>query len=265
MELLGSTETIAQAKAELLAAIGPEGVAVLNCDDQYFPFFRERVEGRMITFGIGEQAQVRATDLHSPEGWGWEFRLRYSAGTVPISLRIPGRHQVSNALGAAAVALELGTELSDIQAGLGEFQLVDQRMEIMKTPGGFTIINDCYNASPDSMQAALQVLADAPGDRKLAILGDMLELGPASEELHRQVGQVAAQAPLDFLITVGALGRLIAEGAQEKMDSQRIFWRQTNQEAAQLAAEKLSSGDVVLVKASRLMKLEEIVDQLLAK
>ncbi len=279
LERLGSPQAIADAKGELVAALS-DGAAVLNADDPYFARLAARAgwpapRCRVVTFGLSQTADFRALEI-APGDDGTSFCIVSAAGQVPVRLETPGRHQVLNALAAAAAAMEAGAQLDDVGAGLGAFTASHRRAQIVQTAAGFRIIDDCYNASPASVEAALELLGDMRGERKVAILGDMLELGPSAAELHRAIGEQAGRMGLDLLITVGELGQLIAEGARAEMpppasgappfDKLRagpaVRSTASPEQAAQWALAFLRGGDIVLVKASRAMAFERITGRL---
>ncbi len=192
-----------------------------------------------------------------------EFRLRGWWGEHRLRLRAAGRHQALNAAAAAAAAAAAGADPDWVEPGLEAFEGAEMRSSIAQAPGGFTVIDDCYNAAPDSMRVALELLADLPGRRKWAVLGDMRELGPMAADWHRELGEFAASLGLAGLITLGDLGRHIAEGARGGPSCDDITEAGDNREAVHMLGERLSAGDVVLVKGSRVMKMEEIVHALM--
>jgi UDP-N-acetylmuramoyl-tripeptide--D-alanyl-D-alanine ligase len=265
LEFFADDAEIAAVKAELLAALPPDGAAVLNMDDRYFDFFRERSPAPVISFGISDAAAVRGVDVEPLDGWSWQFRLETAAGSIPIALRVPGRHQVSNALAAAAAALRLGASLEEVRAGLEAYTMVSHRVNLLASVRGITVIDDCYNASPVSMAAALDLLAGAPAARRIAVLGDMRELGEQTESFHRDLGGLAARVPVDRLVTVGELGALIAEGARVELASLAVETCADNAAAIETLLADMRPGDVVLVKGSRAMGMEEIVARLMAE
>jgi UDP-N-acetylmuramoyl-tripeptide--D-alanyl-D-alanine ligase len=260
LERLGSPQAIADAKGELVEAVG-EGTAVLNADDPFFERLARRARGPVVRFALAAEADVRASGVTSSEE-GTRFRLHCRAGETDVSLAAPGRHQVMNALAAAAAAMVAGAALDDVTAGLRAFSAARGRAQVIGSERGFRILNDCYNASPASTEAALELLADLGARRRVAILGDMLELGPTAPELHRAIGEHAAEAGVDLLVAVGDLGRWIAEGARAAMPPERVRWTASADEAASWALECLGPGDVVLVKASRAMAFERITRRL---
>ena len=262
LEHLGSLEAIAEAKSELLGHLPEEGAAVLNGDDEFFSFLKERAPCRAISFGRDEKADVRVEDVVVGSDGNTQFVLRGWWGDHRIALRTAGRHHALNAAAAAAAAMAAGAEAEWVGAGLEAFEGAEMRSRIVRARGGFTIIDDCYNAAPDSMRVALELLADLPGGRKWAVLGDMKELGPMAAEWHREVGESAASLGLTGLVTVGELARHVAEGARAGLSSGRVFEAGDNEKAVRIIADRLSAGDVVLVKGSRAMKMEAIVRRL---
>ncbi len=264
LELLGSREAIAGAKAELLAHLPRDGVAVINADDDFFDYMEERSPGRVISFGGGAKTDVSAHNVEVRPGGSLRFRLRGWWGEQDLSLRAAGRHNALNAAAAAAAAMAAGAQPEWIAAGLASFEGADMRGRIAAAPGGFTVIDDCYNAAPDSMRVALELLGELPGGRKWAVLGDMKELGPLADDWHREVGDIASDHGLAGLITLGRLGHCIAEAARERSVVPEVIEAADSEDAARVLAEALAPGDVVLVKGSRAMKMEQIVRRLLA-
>ena len=190
---LGSREAIARAKAELFEHLPLDGRAILNHDDFYSPLLAEMSPCPMLSFGMCDTADYRARDLRSRELEGTDFTLVTPTGEVEVVLRAPGRHNVINALAAAATAAALGADLVEIATGLETYTGTAMRLEQVPGVGGSIIINDAYNASPDSVRAALALLSEADG-RRILVFGDMLELGTIAESAHREVGRQAADA-----------------------------------------------------------------------
>jgi UDP-N-acetylmuramoyl-tripeptide--D-alanyl-D-alanine ligase len=262
LEFLGSTDAVAQAKGELLAGMRPDGTAVLNADDPYFDALRAKCQGQVLSFGIEKQADVRATDIRMEKDLT-DCRIAALGGNVPVRLRTVGRHNVYNALAAAAAALAVDVPIETVKFGLEAFQPVAMRSEL-KERKGVTILADCYNANPGSMKAALETLASLRRGRKnlIAVLGDMLELGAAGPDAHRAVGAAAARLGVDLLIALGASKHHIADGAlQAGMGRERVFEADSASRAASLLRERAKPGDTVLIKGSRGMKMEKILEE----
>ncbi len=269
-ELLGSRENIAKAKSELIAAL-PEntGIAVLNGDDRFTPKIREfaSVDSRgvsTILYGQGENCDVRAENVeYSCDGMP-SFDVRFPNGrTSHVRLPLAGEHNVMNALAAASVGFACDMPVEKICNALERAKGQAMRQEVLES-GGIRVINDAYNANPDSMKAALSLLGMMQADgRKIAVLGDMGELGDDEAAAHENVGRRAAASGVDLLVTVGELARHIAAGARaEGMPESVVI--ECNDVASALATleREAACGDVVLVKASRFMELERVVEEL---
>ena len=257
----GSLERIAQAKSELPAALPADGVAVLNADDHRVAAMAALTQARVVTFGRSPQADVRA-ELVAPDDLGRaRFTLVTPSGTAPVRLRLHGVHHVYNALAAAALAAELGMPAADIAAGLSAAVARSRwRMEVTQRPDGVTVVNDAYNANPDSVRAAIAALATmARGGRGLAVLGHMTELGDAAGQLHEEIGATAARAGVAALIVVGEQAAPMLAGAKTVPSWQGELLAVPDAAAAVRAlADRLRSGDVVLVKASHSIGLERV-------
>lgn len=263
IERLGSVSNIAKAKGEILDHIEPSGFAVLNGDDNNVRGQAGRCRGKVIYYGTGGSLPILAGDISTSDGKSNEFTLTTPGGTIEINLPVPGKHNVLNAMAAAGVGLEAGLSLAEIKNGLERAVLTGMRLEITEGRKA-TIIDDTYNANPASVKAALQILADVgKGRRKVAILGDMYELGQRAAEGHREVGAEAAAIKVDILIAVGKLASDIALGATfTEEPPAEIISLNTNSEVKKYLHKIVRPGDVVLVKGSRGMKLEEIVQEL---
>lgn len=265
VELLGSVEAVARAKRELIEALPADGVAVLNADDPRQRRMPEATAARVLWYGLGEGAQVTAVDVRPRGPAGTAFRLRAPGfAEVPVTLPLPGRHHVLDALAAAAAGLALGVPPEEAAGGLESLSLPDKRSRLLLS-GGLTLIDDTYNASPASMKAALATLEEVAGGRRVAVLGDMLELGERAEAGHREVGRAAAAAGVDLLVTVGDLSRHVREGALEAgLPAERARHYAGRAAAAAWLCKALRPGDTVLVKGSRGMRMEEVVEALAA-
>ena len=262
LERAGSIEAIARAKAELPAALPTDGLAVLNADDKRVAAMRDITRARVRTFGLDATAEVRATDVESHGVAGTSFTFRAPWGTRRLHSATPGRHLVPHALAAAAVAEHLGVPLDEVEAALAEGSHAPHRMALVEAADGATVIDDTYNASPVSMAAALDFLAEspvAPGRHRYAVLGDMLELGPDEERLHREIGAKAAGVA-EALVAVGERGRWIGEAAISA-GLPRVTMVRDAAEASVAVERELAPriGDLVLVKGSRGIELDRLV------
>jgi len=252
----GSSEAIAQAKGELVEALPAAGVAVLNADDPAVAAMATRTRARVVTVGRSPEAQVRADDVTLDAGRP-RFRLVTPQGSADVALRLVGAHHVGNALSAAAVALECGATPESVAAALSAAGPASRwRMEVVDRRDGVTVVNDAYNANPESMRAALQALvaiaAGPPGRRTWAVLGRMGELGDTAPAAHAEVAAAAAELEVDRLVAVDAPeyggARPVADVA----------------EALGLLRAELEPGDVVLIKASRAAGLDRLAEALVA-
>ncbi|HWP49709.1 MAG TPA: UDP-N-acetylmuramoyl-tripeptide--D-alanyl-D-alanine ligase [Candidatus Limnocylindrales bacterium] len=264
LEFFDSIEAIMKAKVELIQSLPLNGVAVLNADDTFFPSMVQEVRCKLITFGINWEANVSATDIILSENKTYTFNLRINGGKCSITLPVMGYHNIYNALAAAAATHALGLNLSEIQRGLENFQSAPMRMETISHKG-ILILNDAYNANPSSMKMALKTLKEIPGvGRKIAVLGDMLELGRWSEMAHKGVGEAVADLGIDLLWVLGPYSQFIALGAREKgMEPNRIFLADSHEQIIEKLQHELKEGDTVLIKGSRGMKMEKIVKGLI--
>lgn len=260
LERLGSLERIAQAKAELVQALPPEGTAILNGDDPRVKAMGSMTKAQVLYYGLGPDCHLRATHIESRGLDGIRFRLHYGRETLHVKVPLLGHHSVHAALAAAAVGLTEGQLWGRIVAGLRDIAV---QLRLVATPGmrGSTIIDDSYNASPTSTLAALNLLSELQG-RKIAVLGDMLELGSYEEEGHRKVGRRVAEVA-DKVVTVGALGAIMGrEAIAVGMDEADVMLAQDNEQAVLLLQGIVDGGDLILVKGSRGTHMEEIVAQL---
>ena len=264
----GTRTAVAQAKGELIEALPDDGLAVLNADDDAVAAMASRTGARVITFGLGAQADVRACDVVLDALARPAFRMRTAVGDVDVSLSLHGAHHVSNALAAAAVALELGLDLDSVAAALAGIKVVSRwRMQVSERADGLVVINDAYNANPESMRAALAALAaiGSAGDRRMhAVLGVMGELGPTAATAHRELGAAAALIGVHQLVVVGAAAKGIADGAIEAgLEPARVSVVDGVADAVSLLERDFGQGDVVLVKASRSAELQRVAEALL--
>jgi UDP-N-acetylmuramoyl-tripeptide--D-alanyl-D-alanine ligase len=273
IEFLGSREQIALEKGDLLAALDDRGVAVLNADDPLVLAQGERTPARRIRFGRGGDADVYAENVQEREGGGCRFDLCAPEGRVAIEVAGLGETAILNALAAAAAALAAGARLADVPTGLARYRPMAGRLEPIALPDGGVLINDSYNANPQSMAVALRILADAEGAdagrsavngaaaQRIAVLGDMGELGETGVEAHRAAGRLAAQLGIDQLFALGELAEQVAAGARAAgMEPSCVHvggdWRETGEQVRA----RLAGRDRVLVKGSRAMRMERIVE-----
>jgi UDP-N-acetylmuramoyl-tripeptide--D-alanyl-D-alanine ligase len=250
---------IARAKYELVAALPRNGVAFLNCDDPYVSQFGRGFEGKAVYFGRGPCADPRAEKMEPLGAEGMRVRVRAGDQSCDLHLRLLGEHNASNAMAAIAVGLEAGIPLEACCAALAELAPADKRGQVLSLRGA-TLINDCYNCNPAALKAMIAVLKGMPGQRRILIAGEMLELGPQTSSLHAACGKTAAEAGVDLVIGVRGEARNIVQAAQE--GGAEALFLETPEAAGAWLREHLHSGDVVLLKASRGVRLERALDVL---
>ena len=262
MELLGSIENIARAKAELVEAIPEGGSVVLNADNPYVAAMREKAAPgvRVLTFGIEQPADVRGADITTVDGHTTSFHVIWKDRTYDYTIAMVGRHNVYNALAAIAAGFALGLSPAETAAGLKNLEATKMRFEVEEIKG-YHVVNDAYNASPMSMTAAISTLSELAPGRKIAVMGDMLELGRVSEEAHKKVGHELAEHGFAAVVTRGEMGKFIAEGAREG-GIEDVFPCDSHEEAGKCLHEILQPGDTLLFKGSRGMQMEKIIDLL---
>jgi UDP-N-acetylmuramoyl-tripeptide--D-alanyl-D-alanine ligase len=263
-EGVGCVEGVARAKGELIQALSREAILVYNADDPRVACQAGAFPGRRLGFGFGPGADLRALDRQSRGLVGQVIQASWQGTSWPIALGVPGGHQAMNALAATAVALALGLPLREATAALADFTAIHRRSQLQNLPSGVHLLNDCYNANPGSMATALNTLAELKGaGRSAAALGDMLELGAGAVQAHRELGRQAAEAGLDFLVVYGNHRGDVAVGAQEAgLSALQIYPVTDKEEGVRLLQEFLQPGDWLLVKGSRSMHMEHIVDLL---
>ncbi|MBI2441528.1 MAG: UDP-N-acetylmuramoyl-tripeptide--D-alanyl-D-alanine ligase [Lentisphaerae bacterium] len=258
LEFFGSVAAIAEEKCVVLKSLPPNGVAVLRCDQPYFELLRAAAPGRVITLALNAAADYRGCP---PDAQGqMEIQERATGESCRLKAPLTGAHHAANALFAAAVGRAFGLAWEDIRAALERFRAGPLRWELERLAGA-TIVNDAYNANPVSMAAAVQSFANLPvaGARWL-VLGGMLELGPASEQYHRELGLALASGPWAGIVTVGSLGAVIAHAAVGAgLNPAHAFPCDDHAAAAEILAQRVQPGDAVLVKASRGERLEQVV------
>jgi UDP-N-acetylmuramoyl-tripeptide--D-alanyl-D-alanine ligase len=271
----GSIEEVAKAKGELPEALPADGVAVLNADDPRVVAMAGRTAARVVTFSTDEaaSADIRAAGIRLDDLGRASFRLAAPDGSAPVALRLYGGHHVANALAAAAIAAELGMTVPDIADGLSAATARSKkRMELHERPDGVLVINDSFNANPDSVRAALGALGHmtkggtATGRRGVAVLGYMAELGDTEVSCHVEAGRLAARAGVAAVIAVGAGARPVLDGARDEEEWHGDAIAVPDARAAVATLRNvLRPGDVVLVKASKVAALGEVADGLLAE
>ena len=260
---LGTRENILKAKMEIFDFFTSEDKAILNGDDEFLSKVAEEFPYQVKYYGISDIASVKAQDIRLLGEKGISYNINIGSQIHPIEIPIPGKHNVYNSLAAVAVGSLMGIDIQDIANALKSYRSGDMRLNIFTTDSNIKVIDDVYNASPDSMKAAIEVLKDLGEGRKVAILGDMLELGDYSQKGHSEVGEVVAHKGIDILITVGQESKFIGIEARKcGMDDQRIIHLESNKDVIDYLDTIIEQGDKILVKGSRSMKMEEIVEYL---
>jgi len=262
LEHLKTLEEVALAKGELFESLGGNSHAVLNADDSRVAALAGRCPAQITTFGIASPARVRALAIESSPSGGNRFILAIGKESIPVTLRAPGTHSIYNALAAAAVASLCRVGMPDIKAGLEQYSSFPGRMEIVPLDNSITIINDTYNANPVSMETALTTLAQLKGaGRGIAVLGDMLELGAASEAYHRQLGSLIKTLRIGPVILTGDYARTVAAGADAAGTSgTSIIIAHTHEEIACRLDMTVQPHDWILFKGSRGMNMEKSME-----
>ena len=263
LEYLGTIENIAAAKAELIEGLKPEGIAILNADDALVMKMREKHRGRTLTFGIDNVADVSATNVDTGSLGKIEFRLRTPLGEAQATLAMSGRHNLSNALAAAAVGTAFSLPPEEIARALSTAQPPKMRGEVFDFAAGFTVIDDSYNSNPRSLLNMVRTMAEGGRSRKrlFVIAGEMLELGPDEAALHRDVGREIAQSGIHSLWGVRGLAQEIVAGASGAGLAATKFFDSSDEAAAELIRE-VKEGDLILVKGSRGVATDKIVKAL---
>ena len=257
IENLGSRENIFKAKCEIFPHLKRDGLAVLNGDDPLLATLKGTLSQRAVFVGGGEGLDYTARDLNSGDGGHLTCRVKTPRGQFEADIPALGSHMIYPTLMAAAVGEALGMAPDEIVRGIGAFLPTKMRMNIVRCKGDIVILNDAYNANPQSMRAAIQVLADSQGENKVAVLGDMFELGPFAPALHTGVGECLGKAGVNCLVAVGDLAAHIAEGAKSS-GVPEVYHCQTKEEAKLILERLIQPDSVFLVKASRGMKMEEL-------
>jgi UDP-N-acetylmuramoyl-tripeptide--D-alanyl-D-alanine ligase len=259
LEGFGTVEGAARAEGEMIADLDSQHTAIINADDEFAPLWRGMTRARVITFGIAQPADYSASDIHTSidaGGFVTRFRMRAPQGIQPVELHLAGRHNVMNALCAAAAAIAAGATLDDVRLGLATMRPVPGRLQFKTAPSGAWIVDDSYNANPSSVKAGIEVLESVDA-RRWMVMGDMGELGEAAEDSHGEIGRFAREHRVDRLFATGKLAALAVEafgpGAEWFADAETL---------ARAVNAELTREVCVLVKGSRSNRLERVVDAL---
>lgn len=266
LEFLGSREGILKAKSEMFDFMKEDGSVCINGDDDMLASIKEVKGKKPVTFGLSEQCRVYATDIKGKGLFGSEAMIHGNGESFAVQIPLPGEHMVYNALAAAAAGQLLGMTPEEIRDGIAAVESVSGRSHIVKLPDK-VLIDDCYNANPVSMEAAIDLLLQADG-RRVAVMGDMFELGEQEKEMHARVGKYAADKGVECIICAGKLARCIYEGAREAAGERKdgpaaeIFYFEDRESLLEGINQILKPGDTILIKASHGMGFEKVVEQL---
>lgn len=278
VEFFSGPKSVAKEKSGLVEATVPNGRVILNYDDEVVLEMKQKSKAQVLTFGFSPEAEIKAInyEIHTPslEAWdntseqsGISFKLEYGGSFVPVRLsNVFGKQAVYAAMAAASCGLSLGMNLVDISEALKSYKSSAGRMKMLKGIKNTWIIDDTYNAAPLSMSAALETLKNLKnGFRKIAVLGDMKEIGKYSEEAHKTIGEDAAGF-VDLLLTVGEKARFIKTGAfEDGLSEDKIFHFETSDEAGRFLQDKIQQGDLILIKGSQSMRMEKITEEIMAE
>ena len=257
LEFFDSLAGIARAKYELIESLPVGGTAVLNADDEYVSQFGRDFKGKVVMYGTRATADVRAEKIQCKGAGGSEFEVVVGGAREQAKVVLVGEHNILNALAAVGVGVERGLKPAEAVAALATLRPADKRGQVLGL-GNITVINDCYNCNPRALAAMVDALAAMAAKRRIAVVGAMLELGPTKEQLHRQAGRHIAERKIDVLLGVSGEARAMAEAAQQA--GMRAEFVATPEEAGEWLAREARDGDVVLLKASRGVKLEEALE-----
>jgi UDP-N-acetylmuramoyl-tripeptide--D-alanyl-D-alanine ligase len=261
---MGSLERLKEEKGELFRRMRRDGTIVVSQDDPRVVDLASDYPGQRITFGIEIPSEVMAKEIQLRGAEGTSFTLILEGEVMEIHLRLLGRHFVPNALSALAVACLFGVEMKQAKEAIENFQSLPMRMEVIPLKGGKTLINDAYNANPYSMELALETLVEVKGKRRtIAVLGDMLELGDFAKEAHEQLGGKVSELAIDFLFALGEEAPIVVESAiRHGFPIERARVVENHSEAISLLRQMVQNGDWILVKGSRRMAMEKIIEGL---
>ncbi len=266
VEHLGSIENVAKAKAEIVEGMKVGGTAILNADDERVAAMSELSKGETLTFGIENEADVAASDIRELGFSGSSFTLSTPAGNAFVEFPINGRHNIMNALAAAAVGISFGMSADSIANALATVEPPPQRGEVIKFREGFTVINDSYNSNPDALISMVETLAAGGSDakRRIVVAGEMLELGENAETIHRETGKKLAAMNVDLLIGVRGLAKELVSGAIEAGFAEAVF-AEDSAAAGAMLIDRIAEGDAVLIKGSRGVRTEKVLEMLSEK
>jgi UDP-N-acetylmuramoyl-tripeptide--D-alanyl-D-alanine ligase len=262
LEFFDSISGIARAKYELIESLPTGGIAVLNADDEYVSQFGRDFHGKVASFGLHKWADVSARNIEPHGPLGSAFDIVADGEQAAATLPLLGEHNIYNALAAVAVGLQYGVSLGAAAASLATLSAGDKRGEILSYAGA-TIVNDCYNSNPKALDSMVRSLAQLPAQRRVVVAGEMLELGPAAEAMHRDCGQHIAYSEIDVLLGVRGLAKALVEGASAA--GMRAEFVGTPEEAGEWLRWEIRAGDVVLLKASRGVRLERALEVWMGK
>jgi UDP-N-acetylmuramoyl-tripeptide--D-alanyl-D-alanine ligase len=257
LEFFDSLAGIARAKYELIASLPSSGIAILNADDEYVSQFGRDFKGRVMMFGLKSSADIRAENIENLGSAGTRFDLVAEGYRQKLSSPLLGQHNVYNVLAASAAAIAHGISPGEIASVLTSLEPPDKRGQVLQF-GNIAVINDCYNSSPKALMAAVDTLAMMPAKRRIVVAGEMLELGATGEQLHRECGRFIAEKKMDFLLGVRGLAQAMVDEA--KSAGMRAEFVTTPEEAGVWLTKQALDGDVILLKASRGVKLERALD-----
>ena len=265
VEHLGSIENVAKAKAELVEGMKPGGTAVLNADDFRVLAMRELVDGKVLTYGIENEADVRASEISFPRFGETSFTLITPSGTAHVRFPLNGRHNILNALAAAAVGHSFGMSADEVAKSLATVEPPPQRGEVLHFKDGFTVINDSYNSNPTALLSMVATLVEGAGSsRKIVVAGEMLELGENEKAIHRETGEKLAGSGIDKLIGIRGFATELVKGARDAGLTDGVF-AEDSDAAGDLLVQEILPGDVVLIKGSRGVRTEKVVEKLLER
>ena len=263
VEHLGSIEKVRDAKAELVEGLKKEGAAILNADDPRVLGMRDLHKGRAVTYGIDNPADVTAEHVSMPRFGETRFTLKTPDGSADVEFGLSGKHNVLNALAAAAAGYVFGMSADEIAGALGSVAPPKQRGEVLQFAEGFTVINDSYNSNPDALRKMVETLIEGSpeGSRRIVVAGEMLELGPEEKRIHRDTGSKLGSMKIDLLIGVRGMAKDLVDGALESGQKEAAFC-EDSEAAGELVSRIARKGDVILVKGSRGVRTEKVVERI---